>query len=386
MREFTYVGYAQQIIFGEGTAQKLGAVVGRFGWRRLVLCTTGSQRRAGHADAIEAALIERLVATFDHCQPHVPASQVEDVLALTAAHDADAIVGLGGGSAIGMAKAVAAALETQRTGRAAQAAHPTDQPLVPVIAIPTTYAGSEMTAVYGITHPAEGANPSRKLTVSDPKIAPKLVIYDPALTLDLPPELTASTGINALAHCVEALYSVTRNPTSSAVALAGTRCIGHALPRCYADGADADARAEMLEGAYLAGSALAHVAMALHHGVCHVLGGTVGVPHGVANAIILPHAMRFNLDATAGQLAQVATAIDPAISGDSTAAVAAAGIDRVAALIRELGLPQRLRDVGVAGSDLPQLARLAVASSAVRNNPKPVKDAAELEALLRDAW
>jgi alcohol dehydrogenase len=227
---------------------------------------------------------------------------------------------------------------------------------------------------------------ARKITVADPKIAPKLVIYDPQLTLDLPPDVTASTGINALAHCVEAVYSIARHPLSTAAALSGAHHISRALPRCYAAGDDLDARTEMLMGSHLAGFALSGVAMGLHHGLCHVLGGTAGVPHGVANAIVLPHAMRFNLDATAPQLAQVAAAMEIALDDRSAEAVAADAAQGVDDLVGRMNLPQRLRDAGVNEADLPRLAQLALQSRAVQSNPKPIRDAASIEALLRAMW
>src|SRR5262249_34388568 len=209
------------------------------------------------------------------------------------------------------------------TGLSAQTAAPIDQPLIPVVAIPTTYAGSEMTPVYGVTHHTGGT--ARKITSSSPKSVPRLTIYDPLRTLDLPQRLTAGTGINAVAHCIEALYSITRNPLSTAAAIGGLRAIAHALPRCYAAGDDVEARTEMLQGSFLAGVALSNVAMGLHHGVCHVLGGTAGVAHGDANSVMLPHVMRFNRDATAPQLAQAAEAmgIPPAGRGVGAAAGAA---------------------------------------------------------------
>jgi len=382
--EFTYTAYAQQIVFGAGALGKLPEALGRFGWSRLLVCTSGSARRGGHVAALEAALGDRLIGVYDRTAPHVPEAQVAEALALAEEQAAEAIVGLGGGSPIGLAKATAQALEERRSGAPARAAYPTDQPLVPVVAIPTTYAGSEMTAIYGVTRVVDGV--ARKTTIADPKVAAKLVIYDPLLTLDLPPELTALTGINALAHCVEALYSITRHPLSSAAALGGARAIARALPRCYADGNDVEARSEMLIGAHQAGASLANVAMALHHGVCHVLGGTAGVPHGVANSIMLPHAMRFKLEATAAELAQFAEAIDIARADRDDAALAEAGIEHVAALIGQLGLPRRLRDAGVPESALPQLAELAFQSRTVQNNPKPIGAAAELEQLLRAAW
>jgi maleylacetate reductase len=382
MHEFHSTFYAQEVIFGAGAVSGVREAVDRFGWQRLLLCTSRSLRQNGHAGRIESALGELLVATFERVLPHVPEAQVAEALAQAGEQRVDALVALGGGSAIGLAKALSLALERPRTDTTARDPLPTDQPKVPVVAIPTTYAGSEMTPVYGVTRDEAGA--SRKVTVTDPKVAPKLIIYDPALTLDLAPAVTAATGINALAHCIEALYSVTRNPLSSAAAREGVRCIARALPRCYAVGDDLEARTEMLVGAYLAGTALATVAMGLHHGLCHVLGGTAGVAHGVANSIMLPHAMRFNLDATAPQLALAAQAMG--ITSDDPHAAAEEAIQRVYLLVGQLGLPQRLRDVGVAEADLPGLAQLALRSRAVQANPRPITDAAQVEAVLRAAW
>jgi alcohol dehydrogenase class IV len=384
MQAFHYTSYAQEIIFGTGSLAQLGEVVDRFRWQRLLLCSTGSLRRGGQIAELERALGERLVASYEHIQPHVPDFQVAEALALAETHQIDGVIGFGGGSAIGMAKAVSRALEKKRSGTQEYPIAPIQQPLVPVIAIPTTYAGSEMTPVYGVTRQIDGE--PRKVTVTDVRVTPKLTLYDPLLTLQLSPEMTASTGINALAHCIEALYSITRNPFSTAAALQGIRSINSALPRCYAAGNDVEARAEMLTGSFLAATALAHVTMAIHHGLCHVLGGTAGVPHGVANSIILPHAMRFNLDATAHQLAQVAEAMGIGTAGTIVEAAAEDVIQQIYRLIRQLNLPQHLRDVGVQEADLPRLAQIAFQSRTVQSNPKPVRDAGEIEAILRAAW
>jgi alcohol dehydrogenase class IV len=382
--KFNYLSYAQEIIFASGSLARLGEAVERFGRQRLMLCTNRSMRAGGHAASVEALLGGRLVAAFDQVQPHVHGVQVDEALALAVAREVDAIIGLGGGSSIGMAKAVASRLEEISSSHPGRAAASTAQPLVPVIAIPTTYAGSEMTAVYGITHTQEA--PPRKVTFSDPKIAPRLVIYDPELTLDLPPEMTASTGINALAHCIEALYSVRRHPLSTAAAINGVRHINNALLCCYTNGDDLEARTEMLLGAHLAGLSLASVTMGLHHGLCHVLGGTANIPHGIANSIILPHAMRFNADATTPQLLPAAEALGIKVNGLSPAGVIEAAVNRIFVLVGQMNLPQRLRDAGVKESDLPHLARLGFQNRTVNNNPKPITDAAQLERLLRDAW
>lgn len=381
MKEFHVTAYAQEIIFAPGSFGQVGQVVKRMGWQRVLLCTGASQRRAGAVAQIESLLGARLLASYEHTQAHVPATQVEEVVALARAHQVDAVIGLGGGSAVGLAKAVSFTLAGKRAAGRADALA---QAPVPVLAIPTTYAGSEMTPVYGITHAENGQ--TRKQTVSDPRITPRVVIYDPDLTLGLPPQVTAATGINALAHCIEALYSLARNPLSSSVALSGIRALVSALPQCYTRGDDLQARGEMLTGAYLAGTALAHVTMALHHGLCHVLGGTAGIAHGVANAIVLPHAMRFNLKATAEQLAPASQALGLALAEEDPQTAVATLIEHIETLIGRLDLPQRLRDVGVQESDLAHLAAQAFQNRTVRNNPEPVTGVAQLEALLRAAW
>lgn len=386
MDEFRYVSYAQEVIFASNSLARLGEAVERFGWRRLMLCTSRSARANGQVDKVVSILGDRLVAVFDHVQPHVQDMQVDETLALANKNKVDAVIGMGGGSPIGMAKALAAALEAKRTGNPARAVFPTAQPLIPVIAIPTTYAGSEMTPVYGITHSKE--SPPRKVTVSDPKIPPKLVLYDPELTLLLPPDMTASTGINALAHCIEALYSKTRNPLSTAAAANGVQHIFNSLLRCYEHGDELEARTEMFLGAHLAGLSLASVSMGLHHGLCHVLGGSASIPHGIANGIILPHAIRFNADETAPLLLPAAEAMGVPVNRINPRVVVEAMVQKIYHLIGQMNLPQHLQDAGVHlnESDIPNLAQLAFQNRTVLNNPKPITDVSQIEQVLIDAW
>jgi alcohol dehydrogenase class IV len=332
--------------------------------------------RAGVVEQLMGQLGDRLVATFSPVRPHVPLEQVQEALALAQEQEVDVVIGLGGGSPIGLAKAVSLVLEEARTGRPARAAYPTDQPLIPVIAIPTTYAGSEMTPIYGVTQLVDGT--ARKVTVTDGKVTPKVAIYDPALTLATPPALMAASGINALAHAIEAVYSPTRHPLSTAAALRAVQHIYRALPLATAEGNDLAARTEMMLGAHLAAVSLATVKMGLHHGLCHVLGGTAGVGHGEANSIMLPHAVRFNLAAARPALAEVAEVLG---------VIAAERLpDVLYEFIGRLNLPQRLRDAGVTEQQLPHLAQVAIKSPAVQNNVRPVKDAAEIEAVYRAAW
>jgi alcohol dehydrogenase class IV len=390
MRAFEYTFYPRDVIFGTGSVDRLAEALDRFSRRRALLCASGGARRAGQVDHMAGMLGGRLVATFDGVAPHVPEVQVGEALALANEFRPNVVIGLGGGSPIGLAKALAHALTSRGAGVASAQASYADadadasETSIAVVAIPTTYAGSEMTPVFGVTREIDGT--PRKVTVTDPGITPRLVVYDPALTLDLPPTITASTGINALAHCVEALYSITANPVSTATALEGARIIGGALPRCYVAGDDLEARTEMLGGAYLAGTALAGVKMGLHHGLCHVLGGSYGVPHGIANAIVLQQAMRFNLDATAPELARLGKALGIERAGRGDEALAEAAMEWIGELIERLGLPRRLREAGVGEAELPALAQLAFANPTVRSNPKPVADASQLEEVLRAAW
>jgi alcohol dehydrogenase class IV len=376
MMRFGYVTAAQEVIFGAGSMERVGEVLARFGRRRGLLCTVNYLVRVGVVEQLAGQLGERLVATFSPVRPHVPLEQVQEALALAQEQEVDVIIGLGGGSPIGLAKAVSLALEEARTGRPARAAYPTDQPLIPVIAIPTTYAGSEMTPIYGVTQLVEGT--ARKVTVTDGKVTPKVAMYDPTLTLATPAALTAASGINALAHAIEAVYSPTRHPLSTAAALSAVRHIYRALPQATADGDDLAARTEMMLGAHLAAVSLATVKMGLHHGLCHVLGGTAGVGHGEANSIMLPHVVRFNLAAARPELAEVAQVMG---------VIAAERLpDVLYEFIGRLNLPQRLRDVGVSEEQLSQLAQVAMKSAAVQNNVRPVKDAAEVEDVYRAAW
>jgi alcohol dehydrogenase class IV len=384
MDAFRYITHAQEVVFSPGSVRRLGELSERFGWRRVLLCTTAHSRPRGHLAAVEEALGHRLAATYEDVQPHVPESQVRQAAAIATEHRIDAVIGLGGGSAIGTAKAVSAVLWEQGADQQPGAETIAERVRVAVIAITTTYAGSEMTPVYGVTYEENGV--SRKVTASDPGVVPHLIIYDPQLTLTLPPRVTAGTGINATAHCIEALYSISRNPLSTAAAIAGLRAIAHALPRCYAVGDDEEARAEMLAGAFLAGTALSNVVMGLHHGICHVLGGATGAAHGDLNAVMLPHVIRFNLDATAPLLAPAAEAMGLASAGTSAEAATEGVARRVDELASDMHLPKRLRELGVREEQLPELARTAFASRTVQNNPKPIGDVGQIESLLRQAW
>ena len=293
-----------------------------------------------------------MAAEFTDVEPHVPRETVDAARVLAEKHKIEVVVAMGGGSAMGVGKGVVFG-----EGKT-------------LIAIPTTYAGSEMTPVFGSTDRAE----RRKVVRRDDAVLPKLVIYDPEVTIDLSAELTASTAMNALAHCVEACYAGDVNPLVPPVALEGIRRIVRSLPLCIANGRNLDAREDLLTGAYLAGFSIGNARMGLHHGICHVLGGRTGVAHGVLNAIMLPHVMRFNASATVHAMSAIAD-----VMGKRSAPEA------VGALVATLPVPHRLRDAGVPEAVLDSVATEAAANTTVQANPKPVTER-DLRELLRAAF
>lgn len=371
---FLYTGSAQRVVFGCGAADRIAEEIGTGGWSRVLLVSSPHYARAGVVAHMADTLGERLVASFTETAPHVPEAHVEAALTLARSGQVDVVLGVGGGSVIGLTKAIAHRLHAE-------------QPEAPVatVAMPTTYSGSEMTPVFGVTRLQADGRP-RKVTVRDPAVPPRVVVYDPQLTLSLPADLSASTGVNALAHGIEATYSRTRNPLSTAAALASIARIVHALPRCVEHGHDIAARAAMLEGAHLGGVALATVDMGLHHGTGHVLGGSAGVPHGVANCIVLPHAVRFNAEACASPLANVGEAMGLVRGGRSDEALAHGVADALSAFIARLRQPQRLRDVGVGREQLGPMADAMMLSAAVANNPKPLGSHDAAFAYLEAMW
>jgi len=251
--EFSYDALPGRIVFGRGAArQRLAGEVDRLGSSRLLLIATASEE--AKARELLTPVADRIVATFAGVRPHVPVAVAEAARAMAAEVGADALLSVGGGSTTGTAKAVALT-----TG-------------LPIVAVPTTYAGSEVTPVWGLT---EG---ERKRTGTDPVVLPRAVVYDPELTVSLPAGLSAASGLNAMAHCVEAFWAPRRNPISSLAAEEGLRALATGLPAVVIDGADLDARSDLLYGAYLAGSAFAVAGSGLHHKICHVLGGAYDLP------------------------------------------------------------------------------------------------------------
>jgi len=343
---FNYEVAPGRVIFGAGRLSELPEELDRLGIRRALLIVTADQ--AALADRAAALVGDRACAIYAGAVMHTPLGVTEAALLLLRSASCDVLVALGGGSTIGLSKALALR---------------TDQPQ---IAVPTTYAGSEMTPILGET--VEG----RKTTQRSPKVLPETVIYDPDLTMSLPPGLSAVSGMNAMAHAMEALYAREANPIVSLMAEEAIASLGRSLPRIVVEPGNAEARIDALYGGWLCGSCLGAVGMALHHKICHVLGGAYGLPHAETHAVILPHAAAFNADAAPDAMRRVARALG--------AVDAAQGLF---ALGRSLRVPASLRALGIPEDGI-DLAVRQVGQDAYWN-PRPLEPEA-IRAMLHRAW
>jgi maleylacetate reductase len=310
MRSFVYNGQPGRVVFGPGALATLGAEIEALGAKRALVLSTPEQRAS--AEHVAELLGAKAAGIFDRAVMHVPIETAREAREVARQLGADCAVAVGGGSTTGLGKAIA--LDSG----------------LPIIAIPTTYAGSEMTPIYGITEAG------LKKTGRDARVLPRAVIYDPELTLTLPVGLSVTSGINAIAHAAEGLYSVDGNPVMDLMAEEGIRALGRALPRIRADAKDLEARGDALYGAWLCGIVLGNVGMALHHKLCHTLGGSFNLPHAETHTIVLPHALAYNAQAAPDAMRRIARALD-----------ARSAPQAVYDLAQGNGAPVALRDIGL---------------------------------------
>jgi maleylacetate reductase len=343
---FTYDVLPTRVIFGVGSLERISAEVERLGARRALLLSTSGRRE--DAERVATLLQERIAGIFDGATMHVPLAVAEAARAEARRLGADCCVAVGGGSTIGLAKAIALITD------------------LPIVAIPTTYSGSEMTPVWGLT---EGGI---KRTGRDPRVLPRSVIYDPELTTGLPPAISGPSGVNAMAHAVEALYAPDTNPIVMLMAEEAIRALAVGLPGVVREPHDLPARSEALYGAWLAGSTLGTVSMGLHHKLCHTLGGRYNLPHAEVHTILLPHVMRYNQAAAPEAMRRIARAL---------------GVDDAAEgmweLAARLGARMALREIGMRAEDLDEAAALATRDP--YGNPAPVTEGG-IRRLLENAF
>ncbi|HMN79462.1 MAG TPA: maleylacetate reductase [Burkholderiaceae bacterium] len=349
MRAFTYIGQPARVVFGAGSLNRLAGEVELLGAQRALVLTTPEQAALG--ERVAGLLGSRAAGVFPRAVMHVPIEAAREARAEARRLGADCAIAVGGGSTTGLGKAIA--LDSG----------------LPIVAVPTTYAGSEMTPIYGIT---EGG---LKKTGRDPRVLPRTVVYDPELTVSLPAGLSVTSGMNAIAHAAEGLYAQDGNPIMDLMAVEGIAALARSLPGIRRDPSDLDARGDALYGAWLCGTVLGSVGMALHHKLCHTLGGSFNLPHAEVHTVVLPHAIAFN--------APVAPQAMKRIAGALGAGRADAGLFDLAAAN---GAPVSLRAIGMEEKDLDRAADLAVANPYWNPRPIGVGQRGEIRDLLQRAF
>jgi maleylacetate reductase len=346
MNPFTYTGLPSRVVFGHGTIDQIPAEIERLGLKRVMVLATPQQRES--AEQTAASLGALSAGVFAEATMHTPIEVTERALLAATDMQADGVLAIGGGSTTGLAKAIA--LRTD----------------MPQIVVPTTYAGSEMTPILGET------KNGIKTTQRSMKILPEVVIYDVDLTLTLPASLSGTSGINAIAHAVEALYAPERNPIISFMAEEGIRALGSALPRIKDAPLDKQARSDALYGAWLCGACLGSVGMGLHHKLCHTLGGSFDLPHAETHTIVLPHALAYNAPMIPDVLAAIGRALGVADPAKGLYDLAGA-----------VGAKRALKDIGMPQDGIVRAVELA--TSAPYPNPRPL-DKAGIHELVTNAF
>ncbi len=334
MHDFVYDQAAIRVIFGAGSIERLREEVQRLGARRALVVSTPAELR--FAEEAARRLGDMAAGVYPEAVMHVPIETARAAREEARRLDADCCVAIGGGSTVGLGKAIA--LDSG----------------LPIVAVPTTYAGSEMTPIYGITEAG------LKKTGRDRKVLPRTVIYDVNFTLSLPPRISGPSGINAMAHCVEGLYAQDTNPIVMLMAQEGIRALSRSLPAVVREPSNVDARSDAQYGAWLAGLVLGSAGTAIHHKLCHTLGGSFNLPHAETHTIILPHATAYNRDAApeAMRLAAEALGVSDAAQG-------------IYDLIRAMDGPLALKDIGMPADGLDRAAQLATENPYW--NPRPVE-------------
>ena len=344
--DFHYKTLPWNIIFAAGARKRLPEELARLGYSRALVLATPNQADTGRE--IVEQLGDKAAGLFNRAMMHVPVETLDLAVAEVKRLDADCSVSVGGGSTTGLGKALAFHMD------------------LPNIVLPTSYAGSEMTNLWAVTRD------NRKLTRRDDVVVPTLTIYDPELTLTLPPAFAAASGMNAMAQAVANAAAEDANPVSSVMALEGIRALAQSLPLIISEPGNMDARAGALYGASLAGAALGTGTTGLHHRLCHTFGGTFNTPHAETHTVLLPHSVAYNAGARPQATRRIAAALGV---GD-----AATGLF---ALAGNLGAPTSLRDIGVKQADLDEAAAVTVEKPV--NNPEPVTRE-RVRALLENAW
>jgi len=376
--------FKTKIIFGPDTAKDVGMEVDSLGCSRALIVTDSYiSSKTDLAERVKTALGKFCAGVFDGCEPDSGVHIVDKGTEMGRKVKADCLVSVGGGSSIDTAKGMAICLKKGGNLRDYPGINFLDAPITPHIVIPTTGGtGSEVTYAAVIKDHEAG----RKLLICDNFLIPDIAILDPLMTVGMPPMVTAGTGMDAVTHAVEAIHSLQRDPIADALALHAIRLAKRYLPDAVKNGNDITARGQMLIAANMAGAAFSNAQVGVVHALAHSVGARFNVPHGVANSILLPHCIRFNLSECPDRYAMVAETLGVDIRGKSDEKAGAEAADAAMALAKSVGLPLRLRDVKVPESGLETAANDAISDGAIVYNPRNAMDHGLLLGILRQAW
>ena len=371
-----------KVIFGPGSVRDLPMEVEALG-SKAVLVTDPGIIEAGLTDRVMNVLGDRVAGIFSDVPQDTGMEVVDAGAEFAKSLGADVIVSLGGGSVIDTAKGMAILLKEGGCLRDYEGMQLLSRPQTPHVAVPTTAGtGSEVTAGAVVLDKEQG----QKILVWEYYILPNAAVLDPELTVGLPPHLTASTGMDAMTHAVESYMSQQRNPLSDAAALHAIRLITRHLPKAVEDGSDLAARGQMQLAALLAGWAFSNSLLGLVHAMAHSLGAVCRLPHGLANGILLPHVMRFNLEEVPQLMADVAEAMGAAEKGLPAMEAGALAVAEMVALVKKIGLPKGLKEAGIDEARLAECAELSMTDGSIIYNPRMVLEAEEVLDVYKKAF
>ena len=372
-----------EIITGTGCLDQLGRVCRRYGERALLVCGTRAAKAAGILDRAIASLIGEgmAVATYDRVTGEPTLETVESGVALARQEGSEVIIGLGGGSAMDTAKAIAGLLPLPGRARDYHQGRSIEKPGVPFVAIPTTAGtGAEVTKNAVLID----ADRRIKSSIRHDSWFARAALVDPELTLSLPPAVTASTGADALCQAVEPYVSIAAMPTTDALAAEAIRLLGRSLVRAYRDGQDTQARADTLYGSMMAGMALANARLGGVHGIAHPLGCRYHIPHGTVCGLLLPYVMEYNLAYATEKYAKVAALLGANVQGMTPERAALESVTAVQRIFDALSIPRKLAPFGVREEDFPGIVAESLPSGSLKHNPRPLAEE-DVRTILREA-
>ncbi len=372
-----------KVVFGIASAAEARVEMRELGGKRTLIVTDEGIVKAGLLERVRRSLGDQCVGVFSEVPQDTGIHVINRAAEFARGLEVDSLVSLGGGSVIDTAKGLGILLKEGGNLEEYQGMQMLRRRQTPHICIPTT-AGTGSEVTFAAVVKDHGRN--QKILLFDYHLAPDIAILDPEMVAGLPPRITAFTGMDALTHAVEAIHALQREPVADGLAIHAIRLIAKYLPRCVEAGADLVARGQMQIAATMAGVAFTNAMVGLVHAMAHSVGARFGVPHGLANGILLPHVILYNLDACPDRYAMVADALGCRRTDSDDEEAGRSAANAIWQLTRTIGLPQRLREVGVPQEGLTACAELSLSDGSIVYNPKPVFDAGEVLKVYEGAW